>query len=91
MREVRIYPSNLTRTYKEGGGGKRKGGVKIAWGGSCRENHPTQEKATRGGRVAFPRVGWFPRALAFRSLYYPWGKMGDYNYLLVVYPSLCFV
>ena len=25
------------------------------------------------------RVGWFSRALAFRSLYYPWGKMGDYS------------
>ena len=22
------------------------------------------------------RVGWFSRALAFRSLYHPWGKMG---------------
>ena len=22
------------------------------------------------------RVGWFSHALAFRSLYYPWGKMG---------------
>ena len=30
-------------------------------------------------RVAFSRVGWFSRALAFRSLYYPWGKMGDYS------------
>ena len=27
-------------------------------------------------RVAFSRVGWFSRALGFRSLYYPWGKMG---------------
>ena len=26
-------------------------------------------------RVAFSRVGRFSRALAFRSLYYPWGKM----------------
>ena len=26
--------------------------------------------------VAFSRVGWFSRALAFRSLYYHWGKMG---------------
>ena len=25
------------------------------------------------------RVGWFSRALAFRSLYYPWGKMGNYS------------
>ena len=25
------------------------------------------------------RVGWFSRALVFRSLYYPWGKMGDYS------------
>ena len=30
-------------------------------------------------RVAFSRVGWFSRALAFRSLYYLWGKMGDYS------------
>ena len=30
-------------------------------------------------RVAFSRVGWFSRALAFRSLYYHWGKMGDYS------------
>ena len=27
---------------------------------------------------AFSRVGWFSRTLTFRSLYYPWGKMGDY-------------
>ena len=30
-------------------------------------------------RVALSRVGWFSRALAIRSLYYPWGKMGDYS------------
>ena len=30
-------------------------------------------------RVAFSCVGWFSRALAYRSLYYPWGKMGDYS------------
>ena len=30
-------------------------------------------------RVAFSRVGWFSRPLAFRSLYYPWGKMGNYS------------
>ena len=29
-------------------------------------------------RFAFSRVGWFSRALAFRPLYYPWGKIGDY-------------
>ena len=28
--------------------------------------------------VVFSHVGWFSRALAFHSLYYPWGKMGDY-------------
>ena len=33
-------------------------------------------------RVAFSRVGWFSRALAFRSPYYPWGKLWG---LLVVY------
>ena len=31
----------------------------------------------RPHRVAFSRVGWFSRALAFRSHYYPWGKMRD--------------
>ena len=30
-------------------------------------------------RVAFSRVGWFSRAFALCSLYYPWGKMGDYS------------
>ena len=30
-------------------------------------------------RVALSRVGWFSRALEFRSLYYPWGKIGDYS------------
>ena len=30
-------------------------------------------------RVAFSRVGWFSRALAFSTLYYLWGKMGDYS------------
>ena len=30
-------------------------------------------------RVAFSRVGWFSRALAFRSLYYLWGKMRNYS------------
>ena len=33
-------------------------------------------------RVAFSRVGWFSRALAFRSPYYPWGKLWG---LFVVY------
>ena len=30
------------------------------------------------------RMGWFSRALAFRSLYYPWGKMGTTRNLLVI-------
>ena len=30
-------------------------------------------------RVAFSRVGWFSRALAFCSLYYPWGKISLYS------------
>ena len=34
-------------------------------------------------RVAFSRVGWFSRALAFRSLYYPWGKMGTTRSLCI--------
>ena len=29
--------------------------------------------------VAFSCVGWFSRSFAFRLLYYPWGKMGDYS------------
>ena len=29
-------------------------------------------------RVAFSRVGWFSRALAFRSLYYPWWRYEFY-------------
>ena len=66
MREVRIYPSNLIRTYKWGGGGGRgKGGVKIAWG------EVLVKSTLRGGTVAFPRVGSFSRALEFCSLYYP--------------------
>ena len=40
---------------------------------------PTREKA---------RVGWFSRALAFRSLYYPWGKMGTTRSLHVTQISL---
>ena len=31
----------------------------------------------------FARVGWFSRALAFRSLYHPWGKMGTTRSLSV--------
>ena len=30
-------------------------------------------------RESFPLVGWFSRALAFRTLYYPWGKIGDHS------------
>ena len=41
---------------------------------SARENLPTREKVTRG--VSPSRVGWFSRAPTFRSLYYPWGKVG---------------
>ena len=33
-------------------------------------------------RVAFSRVGWFSRALTFRSLYYLWGKMGTTGSLM---------
>ena len=38
-------------------------------------------------RVVFSRVGWFSRALAFRSLYYHWGKMGDYisTFYILIY------
>ena len=33
-------------------------------------------EALSGMVSRFCRVGWFSRALAFRLLYYPWGKMG---------------
>ena len=36
------------------------------------------------------RVGWFSRALAFRSLYYPWGKMGTTRSLKRVWCCLFF-
>ena len=39
---------------------------------------PHARKATRGVSP-LSRVGWFSRALAFRSLYYPWGQVGDYS------------
>ena len=58
MREVRIYPSNLTRTYKgrREKDWERENRVGGGGGGGARENLPTQEKTTRGGRVAFPHV-----------------------------------
>ena len=34
-------------------------------------------------RVALSCVGWFSQVLAFRSLYYPWGKMGDYSWSIL--------
>ena len=37
---------------------------------ACKSPH-ARKGDTR--RVAFSRVRWFSRALAFRSLYYPWG------------------
>ena len=40
------------------------------------------EKATR---VTFSRVGWFSHMLAFRSFYYPWGKMGTTHRLKQTY------
>ena len=40
-------------------------------------------------RVAFSRVGWFSRALVFRSLYYPWGKMGNYSQSIACEQALC--
>ena len=36
-----------------------------------------RESLTAASRLS--RVSWFSRALAFRSFYYPWGKMGDYS------------
>ena len=41
--------------------------------------HKDSRTSETQARVTFSRVGWFSRALAFRSLYYPWGKMGDYS------------
>ena len=40
---------------------------------------PHARKGDTQPPVAFSRVGWFLRALAFRTLYYLWGKMGDYS------------
>ena len=57
MREVRIYPSNLTRTYKEGGGGKRKGGVKIAWGGGAVVKITLRKKRRHAAGVS-PFLAW---------------------------------
>ena len=31
-------------------------------------------------RARLSRVGWFSRALVFRSLHYPWGKMGTVSF-----------
>ena len=46
---------------------------KRAW----KSPHARKGDTRRGERIS--RVGWFSRALAFCSLYYPWGKMGDYS------------
>ena len=35
----------------------------------------------------FSRLGWFSRALTFRSLYYPWGKMGATLSLKYYWPT----
>ena len=45
---------------------------------SRRRNHRCcgWTEALSGMVSRFSRVGWFSRALAFRLLYYPWGKMG---------------
>ena len=56
------------------------------WACLCRGNDPFMhahifsDRACRLFAFSFSpsRVGWFSRALASRSLYYPWGKMGDY-------------
>ena len=43
---------------------------------SARKNHPTRERRDDSPRRVSPfSRGWFSRALVFRSLYYPWGKM----------------
>ena len=53
-----------------------------------RENHPTRERRDAAVRMILPtasrlsRVRWFSRALAFRSLYFPWGKMGTTRSLI---------
>ena len=41
--------------------------------------HARKGYTRRDGVSPFSLFGWFSRALAFRSLYYPWGKMGDYS------------
>ena len=47
------------------------------------ERYCGHRKATRV-KIAprLSRLGWFSRALAFRSLYYPWGKMGTTRSLI---------
>ena len=42
--------------------------------------HARKGDSPKGERTSrLSRVEWFSRALAFRSLYYPWGKMRDYS------------
>ena len=42
--------------------------------------HTRKGDLRQGERTSrLSRVEWFSRALAFRSLYYPWGKMRDYS------------
>ena len=51
----------------------------------AKRERPWKSPHARKGDTRHPtashlsRVGWFSRALAFRSLYYPWGQMGDYS------------
>ena len=60
---------------------------------SARENHPTRERRDAVGRektfslFAASRLGCFSRALAFRSLYCPWGKIGTTCRLFLLSPS----
>ena len=67
----------------------------LNWFGRGYELHTTKSVGREGSKawalsvvphfslslpsVAFSRLGWFSRALEFRSLYYPWGKKGDYS------------
>ena len=43
---------------------------------SSRARNPPSLSPFNASASRLSRVGWFSRALAFHSLYYPWGKMG---------------
>ena len=66
LRVVHRFPSGIVDRAKR----------ERAW------KSPHARKARRGRereKARLSRMGWFSCALAFRSIYYPWGKMRDYS------------